>query len=700
MSGFLEDLRQAATDAGDWFDRMERATHVRQCIWDGQSDDGRKHRDDIGREAFPWEGAADTRVRTVDEIVNEQAMLMLQSFVRSRIQAMGTESDDLSWGQKVTSVLKYVVWTKMKGQIRRELTLAAQWRQWFGSSVTCVMWDQQLRKMEQEITVEGLAAVLLSQDELQNPQAVQAGLEAAKQLVLDPSREEEAIGVLQKLSEILTKRGARKALAELRVTGRTVIDVPEVFAAEPRITALLPMVDIFFPALADDIQRQPWVAHREMLDPDELRDRINTHGYDADWVEDAIAKKDTRFDAGGYWATGLTASLRGAGSSPETAQNLVEIFHVYRRTVDGTGIPQIRCQVVSVGVPDEEAKEEPLAYLHGEYPYVVHQREHLTRPILESRGVAEIASTWQQEQKVQRDARTDRTAVTVLPPLIVPARRGAGRLRLGPGAQIPSAGRNEQYEWMRTPPYDAGSIEIERATERAIGRYFGRMSEDVPPQLTGLHQGDLVDGWLLEIRQVCGQILQLCQQYMSDAQVSRIAGSLGRPWQLTSAEIQGQFDLSVEADPRDLNMETLKEKWGFLEIIMKYDRAGRVDYGKLIEFGMAGIDPSMAESILIPMEAANQKQVADEQDALAKMLAGIEPPMDPQPGMNYQLHLQVLQQSIGQNPEMQRRIAAQPDTAALIENRMKFLQFQTQQLNNAQIGRVGAAPVMGQKGAA
>ena len=117
---------------------------------------------------------------------------------------------------------------------------------------------------------------------------------------------------------------------------------------------------------------------------------------------------------------------------------------------------------------------------------------------------------------------------------------------------------------------------------------------------------------------------------------------------------------------------------------------------KLIEYGMSGIDPSMAENVLVPVEAANQKQVSDEQDALAKMIAGIEPPMDPQPGMNYQLRLQVLQQSIQQNPEMQRRIAAQPDTAALIENRVKFLTFQTQQQTNAQIGRVGTAPTMQQ----
>jgi hypothetical protein len=94
------------------------------------------------------------------------------------------------------------------------------------------------------------------------------------------------------------------------------------------------------------------------------------------------------------------------------------------------------------------------------------------------------------------------------------------------------------------------------------------------------------------------------------------------------------------------------------------------------------------------MEEATNKQVTDQLDRLNKMLVGIEPPMTPMPGMNYQLRAQVMQQTIAQNPAMQRRIAGQEDTAMLIENEMKFLQFQMQQGQNAQIGRVGAAPVL------
>jgi hypothetical protein len=236
---------------------------------------------------------------------------------------------------------------------------------------------------------------------------------------------------------------------------------------------------------------------------------------------------------------------------------------------------------------------------------------------------------------------------------------------------------------------------MEKATERGVARYFGRLHEAVPPELVVLHQGELVDGWLLEMREVGSQILALCRQYMSDGEATRIAGPLPRPWQVEAVEIRGEYDIAMEADPRDLNLEMLKEKWAFIEMMLKYDRAGRVDFSKLIEHGMAGIDPHMAEVVLVPMEAANRKQVTDEQDALAKMLAGIEPPMEPEVGMNYGLRMQVLQETIGRNPEMQRRIAGQRDTAALVENRMKFLQFQVQQEQNAQIGRVGTEPVMG-----
>jgi hypothetical protein len=303
--------------------------------------------------------------------------------------------------------------------------------------------------------------------------------------------------------------------------------------------------------------------------------------------------------------------------------------------------------------------------------------------------VAEIAVPLQNDVKVQRDSRTDRTSLTVLPPIIVPTRRAGTRLKFGPAAQIPAAGRNEVFEWMRTPPYDPSSLEIERSTLQAADRYFGREAEGVAPSTVLLLREELIDGWLGEVREVYRQMLQLSQQYLSEEEVARIAGALPRRWEVSTEEIRGQFDLIVEADVRDLDLEAMKGKWEFIAQLLQADRAGRIDYAKLVEYGLQTLDASLADQVLVPTEEASMKQVNEELAALGLMMTGIEPPMEPQPGMNYQLRSQVLQQAIQRNPELQRRLAAQPDSAAMVENRMKFLGFQVQQMSNAQIGRVG-----------
>jgi hypothetical protein len=46
------------------------------------------------------------------------------------------------------------------------------------------------------------------------------------------------------------------------------------------------------------------------------------------------------------------------------------------------------------------------------------------------------------------------------------------------------------------------------------------------------------------------------------------------------------------------------------------------------------------------------------------------------------------------NPELQQMIAARPVLSKMVENRIKFLNFQLQQQGNAQIGRVGTQPVL------
>jgi hypothetical protein len=685
------ELIQSTRDAFWYYTRSEHAYASRLNIWSGQSADGRKHGADLNAQPFPWEGASDMRPRVIDAALNEQVMLMMQAFTRANPQAVAMDSGDLEYAEKVSTLLKYVLWNQMRPQIRRELQLAANWRQTYGSAVTAVMWDQQLRRTSQEITLDGLATMLAATED---PQQLEAVKQQVMEQVMDPLREEENLRTLMGMSPILKKGPARYCLKMLQQTGRCEIPVPEVFSAMPRWSALLPMVDIFFPVITDDIQRAPWVAHRERLTESELRDRINTHGYDADWVEKAVKRK-------GFVVDTLTSNLLLLSESRRNfwgildyeRRDLIEIFHFHRKSVDDDGIPNVWNTVLCLGVRDCVGLDEALPYEHGLYPYVVHQREQISRTILESRGIPSIADTWEHEIKVQRDARTDRTSISVLPPILVPASRGAMNLSFGPGTKWPSR-RGEEISWMQIPPGDGSSIEVEKAAQTTLDQYLGRMTGNCPPQLAQLHQQDLVDGWLIELRQVVAQTLQLCQQYMGEDQVVRIVGPLSRPWNAGRSEVQGMFDVSLEFDIRDLNHELLKEKFGLLQTVLANDRFGRVDYSKFTELMFRAIDPNMAGAVLQPMDQATQAQVSDEQSALTQMVAGIEPPMQPQTGMNYQLRLQTLQQSIQMNPELQQMIAARPVLSKMVENRIKFLTFQIQQQGNAQIGRVGTAPVL------
>jgi hypothetical protein len=698
---FLDNLRelsselvQSTRDAFWWYSRSEAAYHSRLNFWNGQSADGRKHGADLNAMPFPWEGASDMRPRSIDALVNEQVSLMIQAFTKANTQAVGMNATDVEWSRKVSTLMRYMVWNKMRPQVRRELALAANWRQVYGSSLMAVMWDQQMRRTTQEVTIDGLATMAAASDDQQM-------VEQAKQQILtkflDPTFEPENLRMIMQLSPILKTGAARKCLRELQTSGATTIPVPEVFAAMPRWQALLPMIDVFFPTTTDDIQRSPWVAHRERLTEGELRDRINTHGYDADWVEECIKHKGTIIDSLTSNLLLLSESRRNFwGVLDYSQRDLIEIFHYFRKSIDDDGLPCVYNTVLCLPVRDMVGLDEPLPYEHGLYPYVTFQREHIARTILESRGVASIADSWQNEIKVQRDARTDRTSISVLPPILVPPSRGAMNLTFGPGSKFPQR-RGEEISWMAPPPADGGSIEIEKASQASLDTYFGRPTDLCPQSISQLHQQDLVDAWLLELRGVIAQTLQLCQQFMTDEQVTRIVGALPQAWNVGKDEVENMFHFSLEFDVRDLNSELLKEKLTLLNtLVLPNDRFGRVDFAKLTELTMRAIDPNMAEMVLQPMEQATQAQVADEKDAIAKMVAGIEPEMNPAPGLNYQLHLQTLQQSIQANPELQQMISARPILAQMVENRVKFFQFQLQQQQNAQTGRVGTQPVLQQ----
>ena len=80
ISTLLSEISQAEADASYYYGRKVENFNTRFCLWAGQSEDGRKHQSALGRKPFPWDGAADSRIRLADTITNENVRLLKRAF--------------------------------------------------------------------------------------------------------------------------------------------------------------------------------------------------------------------------------------------------------------------------------------------------------------------------------------------------------------------------------------------------------------------------------------------------------------------------------------------------------------------------------------------------------------------------------------------------------------------------------------------
>ena len=275
----------------------------------------------------------------------------------------------------------------------------------------------------------------------------------------------------------------------------------------------------------------------------------------------------------------------------------------------------------------------------------------------------------------------------MMPPVKVPLNRATQQLSFGPAVQVPER-RPGEINFMNPPPEDKGVDMVEELIEKDVTEMFR----------SPLYQQDLVAAWLSDLAAVATQVLSLCQQYLSLDEVMRVVGGQETPYVQDRETIQGQFDLNLQFDARDLDTEFLEQKINLIaQMVTPLDSAGVLDRVGLIQRIMDAIDPNMSEELIKPIEEVTQKEIEEEKLEFAKMESGVESTLKPEnSGQNVQLRLQVLQEIVQKNPAIQQKLQEDETFGALVQQRMKHFQFLLQQKQNAQIGRVGVEPVLGQ----
>ena len=233
------------------------------------------------------------------------------------------------------------------------------------------------------------------------------------------------------------------------------------------------------------------------MTPEQLRAKINTEGWDEEFVDSAIelsqhGESDTPIN-----------NLRLEEEVLRNDDDTIRIVYCYQRLLDEDGIPGIYCTILHDRVPEMYAKHQLLDYSHGKYPFVVSTYEKTSKRLYHSRSVSELGAGPQNVLKIEEDASIDRQSLATMPPLEHPLGRAPSKW--GPGVRIPYRTPGE-YRFADTPRYDGGSMEVRRYVKEQLDRYIGRNAPGVDRVEAQMKQQRNIDKVFQHLKYVIDQV--------------------------------------------------------------------------------------------------------------------------------------------------------------------------------------------------
>ena len=148
------------------------------------------------------------------------------------------------------------------------------------------------------------------------------------------------------------------------------------------------------------------------------------------------------------------------------------------------------------------------------------------------------------------------------------------------------------------------------------------------------------------------------------------------------------IDVCISFDVQNSDPETMKAKIAAILELARNSPSNTFNVQAAEQFAANALDPSIADAIIQPEGQGQEEMVKDVTDDLTKIYAGIPVGARPNGG---QIAMQVIQEYTSQEG-IQGRIQSDPSFMANLQNYAAQYQQQVAQQQNAQIGRLGAAP--------
>lgn len=656
---------QTVTELEGYFDLCRDSYDDRRNWWPGKSRDHRKH----GADAFPWEGASDIECHIIDERITRLVSLFMASLRRANVRAFPVESNDIARSKLVSGFLKWMVSSGYIPRFYREMELGANYLLERGILISYVGWHQEDRSYKQEIDIEQIAQ--LSPDIYR---AVQSG-----------DRDEELIILMQNTFDGVSEKRAKKALKELRKDGVTNLPIIRRQINAPEVKTLAPDGDFFFPPYVTDPQRAPYCFWRTYYTPQELQNKVNTDNWDEGFVDHIISKfRGVNIDS-------IEREQEGRRSISLTdnayeAEELIEIVYGYQRLIDPEdGSEGIYCTVFhkNFNGDDDIQGYAKFELLNGyeDYPVVVTRLSEDSKRLYDSQTIPSLLRGIQNQVKVERDSRIDRNSLATLPPILHPV--GQAPSDWGPGRMIPYR-RKGDLDFAPTPQYNTGSLEMEQTLTGLADRLVGL---DENSRISAVRQQFLVDKFLSHTAEVLRMAFRCFQRFGPDEVFFRVTG-IPDPQVFNKGNPDENFDILINFDVQNTDPETVKNKLQQFSQLIPLNVNNRMNMDGFLDIAAQEIDPIMADAILQPVETAQQQVIKDVTDDLSKIFAGIEMPARP---AGAQIAMQIIQQ-YSQQPDIAQRAQNDELFAARLQKYAGQYIFQMQQVQNAEIGRIGTAP--------
>ena len=225
--------------------------------------------------------------------------------------------------------MAYVQRTWLAEELNRERTLAAQWRQHYGSSVLGVDWLYEIDSEQKTVTMQDLMRIA------QQDQQFGAVLQFLMQIsaIWSTANSPRYPAGMQEFRQYFPQADPMQAFQQLMQTGQFTYNQPYARVDRPTVTAYRTYQDIFFPRSTCDIQKSPWVVRRDVLNRPQVEDKAKIEQWDPRFTKFLLNSGGT----GGsviYQMALDTSSRYGDRIQTDELRDMYEVFYGFYRGVD------------------------------------------------------------------------------------------------------------------------------------------------------------------------------------------------------------------------------------------------------------------------------------------------------------------------------------------------------------------------------